>query len=117
MRKELLPKVKKARIRKGRMATDDSYGNNGLFLFKIKKNILRVVASDELGWDHVSVSLSGRCPTWREMCIIKDLFFEPEETVIQFHPPESVYVNENPYTLHLWRNQIEIIELPPVYMV
>lgn len=113
----MLSKVKKARIRKGPMASVDSYGNNGFFEFKIKKIVLIVIASDELGWDHVSVSLVGRCPTWREMCIIKDLFFDPEETVIQFHPPVSVYINDNPYTLHLWRKQNEEIELPPLMMV
>ena len=38
---------------------------------------LRVLFSDGLGWDHVSVSLADRCPTWAEMCFIKDLFLRP----------------------------------------
>lgn len=54
-------------------------------------------------WDHVSVSTKSRTPTWEEMCFIKDLFFDEEECVIQFHPPKSNYVNTHPHCLHLWR--------------
>ena len=45
-------------------------------------------AADADGWDHVSISLKNRCPNWTEMCFVKDLFFEPEETVMQLHPPQ-----------------------------
>lgn len=64
-------------------------------------------------WDHVSVSLPTRTPTWEEMCHVKDLFFELNETVVQFHPSIEEYVNNHPYCLHLWRSQTEIHELPP----
>ena len=53
--------------------------------------------------EHVSVSLRRRCPTWDEMNIIKDIFWDDEECVIQFHPPKSKYVNAFPYCLHMWR--------------
>lgn len=59
-----------------------------------------------MGWDHVSVSLfhrSRECPTWAEMCLVKDLFGEPEARVVQFHPPSSEYVNTHAGCLHLWR--------------
>lgn len=64
-------------------------------------------------WEHVSVSAQGRCPTWEEMCWVKDLFFDPEELVLQFHPPRSVYVNNHPHCLHLWRPLGVEIPLPP----
>jgi hypothetical protein len=65
---------------------------------------LRVQASDDFdGWEHVSVSLIDRTPTWAEMCRIKGLFWDEEDTVVQFHPPKSEYVNCHPYCLHLWR--------------
>lgn len=54
-------------------------------------------------WEHVSVSLPGRCPTWEEMRWVKALFFENSECVVQFHPPEESYVNFHPHCLHLWR--------------
>ena len=74
---------------------------------------LRVIISDGLGWDHVSVSLEDRCPTWAEMNLIKDMFFDPECCVVQFHPPQSVYVNNHVNVLHLWHKQGSTTELPP----
>jgi hypothetical protein len=65
------------------------------------------------GWDHVSVSYSNRCPTWDEMCYIKNIFFKEDECVIQYHPPKSDYVNIHPYCLHLWRPQNQSIPMPP----
>jgi hypothetical protein len=80
-------------------------------------NNLHIIASNGEGWDHVSVSLPDRCPTWEEMCKVKRVFFEPEECVIQYHPPESVYINNNPFVLHMWRPQNGTIPMPPQYMV
>jgi hypothetical protein len=76
-----------------------------------------VIASDGQGWEHVSVSLRDRTPTWDEMCIIKDLFWDEHETVIQFHPKKSEYVNRHPYCLHLWKPSKGEIVLPPKWMV
>lgn len=76
-----------------------------------------IIASWGQGWDHVSVSTRNRCPSWDEMCIIKDVFFHPYEAVMQLHPPESEYVNNHPYCLHLWRPQEQPIPLPPSIMV
>lgn len=70
-----------------------------------------------LPWEHVSVSVKDRCPTWEEMCWVKSLFFEPEETVVEFHPPQSRYVNRYPYTLHLWRPVGVELPLPPIECV
>ena len=79
---------------------------------------LRIIATsgtDEIPWEHVSVSLPNRCPNWEEMCFVKDLFWEPEETVMQLHPPKSEWINQHPYCLHLWRPfpAIGKIPLPP----
>ncbi len=82
---------------------------------------LRVIASDgmepEVPWEHVSVSLPNRCPNWPEMCFIKDLFFAPDEVVMQLHPAKSEYVNNHNYCLHLWRPINAEIPLPPVIAV
>ncbi len=78
---------------------------------------LLVVASWGMGWDHASVSLPNRCPTWDEMCFVKALFFEPEECVVEFHPPASRYVNNHPYCLHLWRCQTAEQPQPPEILV
>ena len=87
-----------------RYCSDDSFGFNGMFRFWIQKPI-RVVASDGGGWQHVSVSIESdkRCPSWNIMCQVKDLFWEPEDVVVQFHPKVSEYVNYHSGCLHLWR--------------
>lgn len=114
---------KKYRVRSGEMATDDKAGNNGAFQIpnphsKVKKNsVFNVIASDGLDWEHVSVSLSHRCPTWPEMCMIKALFWDDEDAVMQFHPPKSAYVNNHEFCLHLWRPVEENVETPHPLLV
>lgn len=84
---------------------------------------LRIIASDatvlreKYPWEHVSVSLPNRCPNWPEMCFVKDIFWDQDETVVQFHPPVKEYVNYHPYCLHLWKPINFYIELPPSYMI
>lgn len=100
-----------------------THGNSGCGCFKVfvgGKSFF-VVASDGGGWDHVSVSPCNKkratCPTWEEMCAIKDMFFEPEECVVEYHPAKSEYVNNYPYCLHLWRPQRAEMPTPPLIFV
>lgn len=84
------------------------------------RSLIQIKPSRYLGlpfWDHVSVSLPNRCPNWKEMCFIKDLFFYLDETVIQYHPPKSEHINNHPYCLHLWRPHEYVIPLPMSSMV
>ena len=76
-----------------------------------------VVASFGAGWDHVSVSRKNRVPNWAEMEHVKRLFFEDDETAVQFHVPPSDHVNMHPYVLHLWRPQDVEIPRPPAVLV
>ena len=39
------------------------------------------------------------------------------KTVVQFHPPESTYVSNHPYTLHLWRDTRHETRMPPPILV
>jgi hypothetical protein len=84
---------------------------------KTPLNVMSAPFDGEQEWEHVSVSLPTRCPTWEEMAYVKSLFWSPEDTVIQFHPPESQYVNNHPYCLHLWRNTKTEIPTPPTGLV
>lgn len=72
-----------------------------------------IIISDTGGWEHVSVSTAYRCPTWAEMCWVKDACFDDEEVVMQLHPAKSEYVNFHPYCLHLWRPIHHDIATPP----
>lgn len=76
-----------------------------------------VPGEDGYGWEHVSVSTPARCPSWVEMTTIKDLFWLPEETVLQLHVPVADHVNFHPYTLHLWRLVGFAMPRPPAWMV
>ena len=107
------------RLRRGPMGTDESYGNNGAFFIPGRPGQppFKVVASDGMGWDHVSVSLPDRCPTWGEMCKVKALFWDDEDAVMELHPPRTDWVNNHQYCLHLWRPQDSVIPLPPSLMV
>lgn len=107
------------RIRNGRYGSEDSIGNAGAFAIANKRMLFMVIASDAAGWEHVSVSLPDRTPTWREMCFIKDLFWDDDDTVVQYHPPKSEYVNNHPFCLHLWRPTAidQGIPLPPSILV
>ncbi len=69
------------------------------------------------GWDHVSVSFADRCPTWDEMCRVKDVFFSEDEYCVEYHPAKSEYVNQHPYCLHIWKPQNENMPSPPAWMV
>lgn len=95
---------------------------NGMFKVFVNNRSFHVVAANGGGWDHVSVSPCNQkretCPTWEEMSAIKDMFFKPEERVVQFHPPKSEYINVHPYCLHLWKpNDGKEVPYPPVIFV
>lgn len=74
---------------------------------------MKIIVSDGLGWDHVSVSTEGRIPTWTEMEWIRRMFFKPTCCVVQFHPPLKEYINNHHNVLHLWHKQGIEYELPP----
>jgi hypothetical protein len=109
--------VESSRVRTGPYASSRFDGNNGQFFIPLPRvdcepPYALCMVSDGEGWEHVSVSVYrnatdrislSRCPTWEEMCHVKDLFWEPEEAVIQYHPRRSQYRNLHKYVLHLWR--------------
>ncbi|MFZ1398909.1 MAG: hypothetical protein WAS33_18535, partial [Candidatus Promineifilaceae bacterium] len=92
----------KYRVTTGPLRSDRSFGNNGAFSVRtIKFNrTLQCIASDGEFWEHVSVSVYDRCPTWEEMCFIKSLFWSDDDLVIQLHPVKSEYVNNHQFCLH-----------------
>lgn len=53
-------------------------GDSGCGFFKVFVNgrSFFCIASDGGGWDHVSIHPKNqkRCPSWDEMCAIKDMF-------------------------------------------
>lgn len=98
-----------------RQTTED--GGAGEMMYN--KMRASVIWSTGAGWDHVSISPYRKyyTPSWEDMCKLKSMFFYPEETVLQYHPAESQYVNNMPNCLHLWRPQHYEIPLPPPILV
>jgi hypothetical protein len=120
--------VEDGRVRTGGYATKPG---ERMGAFKVRCPLtstwLQIIISDgtdwqEMGlpfpaWEHVSVSNQQRCPTWEEMCWVKDLFWAPEECVMQYHPPQSKYVNKHDRCLHLWRPIGLEMPMPPIETV
>lgn len=76
-----------------------------------------IVFSNGEGWEHVSVSVRDRCPTWDEMEDVKRRFWQDDDTVMQLHVPPKDHVNCHPYCLHLWRPTDCAIPRPPSIFV
>jgi hypothetical protein len=124
MRAELDKEMESGRILFGHYGTPPNAGPFGAFkvICPLTGGKLHILATDgdiedAQGWDHVSVSLSDRCPTWEEMHWTKQQFWLPEECVFQLHPPESEYINFHPYALHMWRHTAIPCPKPPSIFV
>lgn len=98
---------------------------NGVFIIKKGNTYYICIATNGLGWEHVSVRAQSGIPgktqertlRWDEMCFIKDLFWDEEDCVVQYHPPKSDYVNNHPNVLHLWRPIGSELPRPPSVLV
>lgn len=100
------------------LSSDDSDGNNGFFIFLNSGYEIRCMASDGMGWEHVSVTINrNRTPTWEIMHLVKTIFWDDEDTVMQIHPPESQYINRHPNCLHLWKPINSELPLPQMIQV
>lgn len=89
----------------------------GAFRVPCHGAILFIIASSGMGWDHVSVSLPSRCPTWDEMQFVKRTFFADHEWAYELHPPAAQNISLHNYCLHLWRPHDQDIPLPPSIFV
>lgn len=129
MRKVVPPLLEQARVR-GEGSKPGQF--DGAYLFELrppgyalllnpKVTLLRIIANaaceESAGWEHVSVSIADRTPTWVEMCAVKNLFWDDDEVVVQFHPRKKDYVNCHPFTLHLWRHATLQFPSPPPELV
>jgi hypothetical protein len=110
------------RVKNGATASNYTYGNNGAFKVPLSNRTTAIIiASDGEGWEHVSAHIVSegkeRTPTWAEMCKIKDMFWDETETVVQFHPKKSDYVNVHKHCLHLWKQKGVEFNLPSIILV
>ena len=98
----------------GTFYTNKVISKNG----KVKlENPLNFIFSNGCGFEHLSVSTPTRCPTWDEMCIMKEVFWNDDEVCMQLHPKKEEYVNNHPFCLHIWKPIKQEIPIPPSIMV
>jgi hypothetical protein len=126
MRKSF-PDAEKYRTQIPGFPTTKEGDNYGFFIMVQPTIQVRCMVSpgEESGWDHVSVSvkwqnpngkIEDKLPPWEMMQLVKRLFWEDEDCVIQFHPPESEYVNRA-QVLHLWKKVGPNWETPPKILI
>lgn len=106
-------------------------GPNGMFSLPIpvrpgSQGFLQVIASNDGGWEHLSVhtlivgpdgSEKTFDPIWPHMHEVKLLFWDNEDVVVQFHPPQDLYLQYPATTLHLWRQIGTTFPVPPLEIV
>ncbi len=92
-------------------AGSDQAGVFALFS-PLDEGTLRIAASTDGGWDHVSISRGNRKPNLPEIEHVVSLFFEPIETVMIVFGPFIQIHDKN--TVHIWRSQNEDIPIPPM---
>ena len=104
-------------------------GMGGSYYDKDSGKYLNFIFSYQMGWEHLSVSMPSRTPTWDMMCRMKDIFWNEDETCIEYHPAKSQYVNMHKHCLHIWRPVLNddficdpesketLIPIPPHYLV
>jgi hypothetical protein len=119
--KKLAPAVLEiGRLLHGEYASDPGAMWGAFMIAGPKGRTLVIMSSGvdtDWNWEHVSVSVRGRNPTWDEMCYVKNLFWDEEECVIQYHPPKDRYVNYHPFCLHLWRPLNAAVPMPPQILI
>lgn len=98
-------------IEKGLELQEKSF--DGMFLIDRKRG-RTIIASWGAGWEHVSINDFNITPTWEEMCELKDIFWDEDECVVQYHPPQSEYVNNLQHCLHLWKPIEEYVGKLPI---
>lgn len=92
---------------------------------KLKMEVRSIKQSDKalvsltnmFGWEHLSVSFKNKIPSWECMQEMKELCFKDDEECFQIHPKADNYVNNNQYTLHIWRPTEGMKQIPPSIFV
>lgn len=92
-------------------------GFGGTFYDKKSRCKLNFIMSWGAGWEHCSVSMPNRCPSWEQMCSMKELLWNDDEVCMQLHPAKKDYINIHNYCLHIWKPIDKEIPTPPSIMV
>ncbi len=90
-------------------SSDDFIAFGGDYYDTASGKQLNYIFSIQGGWEHLSVSMPSKTPSWDQMCKMKEVFFDDEEEAVEYHPKKSEYINAHPHCLHIWRPIISAI--------
>ena len=60
-------------------AETDNAGMGGYYYDVISGKNLNFIFSYQMGWEHLSVSMPSKTPSWDQMCRMKDIFWNKDE--------------------------------------
>lgn len=98
-------------------AEAENDGMGGHYYDKYNNKNLNFIFSYQLGWEHLSVSMPNKTPSWEQMCMMKDIFWGEDEVCIEYHPRKEEYVNNHPHCLHIWKPRDVEMPTPPSILV
>lgn len=98
-------------------AEAENDGMGGYYYDSISEKRLNFIFSYQLGWEHLSVSMPSKTPSWEQMCRMKAIFWNKDEACVEYHPKEEDYVNMHQHCLHIWRPTEEYLPTPPHILV
>lgn len=98
-------------------AEADNDGMGGRYYDKTTGKWLNFIFSYQLGWEHLSVSMPSKTPSWDQMCMMKDIFWREDEVCVEYHPKKSDYVNNHSHCLHIWKPTNVELATPPSILV
>lgn len=98
-------------------AETDNDGMGGKYYDKYSNKWLNFIFSYQLGWEHLSVSMPGKTPSWDQMCVMKNIFWNEDEACVEYHPKKEEYVNDHEYCLHIWKPTKVELPTPPTILV
>lgn len=98
-------------------AEAENDGIGGKYYDKYSGKFLNFIFSYQMGWEHLSVSMPNKTPSWNQMCMMKNIFWNEDEACVEYHPKKEDYVNNHKHCLHIWKPTNEVLPLPPSILV
>lgn len=98
-------------------AEAENDGMGGKYYDRVNNKWLNFIFSYQMGWEHLSVSMPSKTPSWEQMCMMKDVFWNKDEACVQYHPKEEDYVNMHQHCLHIWKPTEQELPTPPHILV
>ena len=98
-------------------AEADNDGIGGYYYDRFNNKKLNFIFSCQMGWEHLSVSMPSKTPSWEQMCMMKDIFWGEDECCVEYHPRKEDYVNNHEHCLHIWKPTEEYLPTPPSILV